>query len=225
MKTTPTVVWAALAALLTTTVLFCGGCSNEDATARQKDADLIVLQRAELERKAKELAAATTEIADLRLLTTKPPAETSTSPNSSTSPPPPPLPEPAPAIIREGHLPYFTLFTGRVKGQANMDAIWIMEHSTSRLIAVMFNGNNDKLEIIAGREVARDVASPARRATPPDVTGNTGAMCVRCGADEDCFVLVDNSNYRLLIYKIDLAKKRVELVATEDLRKLFELKP
>lgn len=46
-------------------------------------------------------------------------------------------------------------------------------------------------------------------------------VMARCGPDVDCFVTIDNANARLLIYEVDLAKKRIELVATEDLAKMF----
>lgn len=43
------------------------------------------------------------------------------------------------------------------------------------------------------------------------------------GNEESLFVL-DGQSHRLLIYHLDLARKRVELSASEDLRKLFNEK-
>ncbi|MEX2214080.1 MAG: hypothetical protein WD768_08135 [Phycisphaeraceae bacterium] len=48
-------------------------------------------------------------------------------------------------------------------------------------------------------------------------------LTTRTNAGEEALFVLDNTSARLLIYKTDLAKKRIELVATEDLKRLFEL--
>ncbi|MEX2214081.1 MAG: hypothetical protein WD768_08140 [Phycisphaeraceae bacterium] len=56
------------------------------------------------------------------------------------------------------------------------------------------------------------------------LTANTlSFLTTRTNAGEEALFVLDNTSARLLIYKTDLAKKRIELVASEDLKKLFEM--
>ncbi len=53
---------------------------------------------------------------------------------------------------------------------------------------------------------------------------NLSFLTTRTNAGEEALFVLDNTSARLLIYKTDLAKKRLELVGSEDLKTLFEIK-
>lgn len=53
---------------------------------------------------------------------------------------------------------------------------------------------------------------------------NLTLMTTRTQANEESLFVLDGQSHKLLIYHLDLARKRVELSASEDLRKLFNLK-
>ena len=55
----------------------------------------------------------------------------------------------------------YLMIAGDVTGRDSQAAVYIVELSTGRVAAIMFNGSNKTLEIIAGRNVAED----ANRAT------------------------------------------------------------
>ncbi len=53
----------------------------------------------------------------------------------------------------------YVMIAGQAVGQNNMNAIYITELSSARMVVVMFNGGNEKLDVIAGRELKADVKS------------------------------------------------------------------
>jgi hypothetical protein len=59
----------------------------------------------------------------------------------------------------------YVMLAGEAVGQRNMNAIYITELTSARMVVVMFNGGNEKLDVIAGRDLKMDVKSgkPAGR--------------------------------------------------------------
>ncbi len=53
---------------------------------------------------------------------------------------------------------------------------------------------------------------------------NITLMTTKTQPNEESLFLLDGQNHRLLIYHLDLARKRIELAASEDLRKIFNNK-
>ena len=51
----------------------------------------------------------------------------------------------------------YVMLAGESVGQKNMNAIYITELTTAKMVVVMFNGGNEKLEVIAGRDLKTDV--------------------------------------------------------------------
>ena len=51
----------------------------------------------------------------------------------------------------------FVMIAGEVTGQARFNCVYITELQSAKMVAVMFNSANDKLEVIAGRELKKDV--------------------------------------------------------------------
>lgn len=51
----------------------------------------------------------------------------------------------------------YVMLAGEAVGQRNMNAIYITELTSARMVVVMFNGGNEKLEVIAGRDLKTDV--------------------------------------------------------------------
>jgi hypothetical protein len=54
----------------------------------------------------------------------------------------------------------FLMISGEVVGQRQRNVVYIIDTSTAKMITVMFNSANDKLEIIAGRDLAQDFKGP-----------------------------------------------------------------
>jgi hypothetical protein len=53
---------------------------------------------------------------------------------------------------------------------------------------------------------------------------NLSFLTTRTQANEECLFVIDNTTSKLLIYKLDNNRKRLELVGLEDLAKLFKTK-
>jgi len=51
----------------------------------------------------------------------------------------------------------YVMLAGEVTGQKTMNAIYITELTSARMVVVMYNGGNEKLEVIAGRDLKADV--------------------------------------------------------------------
>ena len=64
---------------------------------------------------------------------------------------------------------------------------------------------------------------PQAQAEMVTTTNNLSFLTTRTNAGEEALFVLDNTGARLLIYKTDLSKKRLELVGFEDLKKLFNL--
>lgn len=50
----------------------------------------------------------------------------------------------------------YIMIAGQVVGRQNENAVYIIETSTARMVSILFNGGNKKLEVIAGRELRDD---------------------------------------------------------------------
>ncbi len=68
---------------------------------------------------------------------------------------------PAPVQAQFGGGGQYMMIAGNATGRESQAAIYIIDLNTSRVVAVMFNGSNNKLEFIAGRNISED----AERAT------------------------------------------------------------
>jgi len=53
---------------------------------------------------------------------------------------------------------------------------------------------------------------------------NLNFLTTRTQANEECLFIIDNINHKLLIYKLDNNRKRLELSGSEDLQKMFNIK-
>lgn len=67
---------------------------------------------------------------------------------------------PAPAQAQLGGGGQYLMIAGDVTGRDSQAAVYIIELSTGRVAAIMFNGSNKTLEIIAGRNIAEDANRP-----------------------------------------------------------------
>ena len=54
------------------------------------------------------------------------------------------------------------MIAGNVTGRDAQAAVYIIELRPGRVAAIMFNGSNNNLEIVAGRNVSDDANRPAR---------------------------------------------------------------
>ncbi len=70
-------------------------------------------------------------------------------------------PEPAQAQLGGGGGQYL-MIAGNVTGRDSQAAVYIIELRSGRIAAIMFNGSNNNLEIVAGRNVSEDANRPAR---------------------------------------------------------------
>ena len=53
---------------------------------------------------------------------------------------------------------------------------------------------------------------------------NLSFLTTRTQANEESLFVIDNFNHKLLIYKLDPGRKRLELAGAEDLQKVFNIK-
>jgi hypothetical protein len=67
---------------------------------------------------------------------------------------------PAPAQAQFGGGGQYLMIAGDVVGRSAQAAVYVVEISSGRVAAIMFNGSNKSLEIIAGRNVAEDANKP-----------------------------------------------------------------
>ena len=49
-------------------------------------------------------------------------------------------------------------------------------------------------------------------------------MTTKTQANEESLFVLDNNSHMLLIYRLDIARDRIDLAGSQDLRKLFEIK-
>jgi len=56
----------------------------------------------------------------------------------------------------------YMMIAGNVTGRDAQAAIYVIDMKSSRVIAVMFNGSNNTLEFVAGRDMAKDTERPAK---------------------------------------------------------------
>lgn len=70
---------------------------------------------------------------------------------------------PQPAQAQLGIGGQYQMIAGEVTGRNDQAAIWIIDRRTQRIAALLFNGANQKLDVIAGREITNDVTGGAGR--------------------------------------------------------------
>lgn len=69
----------------------------------------------------------------------------------------------------------------------------------------------------------RDIL-PAAKAEMVTSTNSLSFLTTRTNTQEECLFVVDNVTQKMLIYRLDLSRKRLELAGVEDLKKVFEVK-
>lgn len=57
----------------------------------------------------------------------------------------------------------YAMLAGSVKGRTQQDIVYIVELTTARMVAVMFNSNTNELEVLAARDVTRDTQAGGDR--------------------------------------------------------------
>ena len=57
----------------------------------------------------------------------------------------------------------YIMIAGQAIGQNQRNAVYIIETRTAKMVAVMWNGGNKRLDIIAGRPLAQDFKGGAGR--------------------------------------------------------------
>lgn len=50
----------------------------------------------------------------------------------------------------------YIMIAGQAIGQTNQNAVYIIDAGTAKMVALMFNGGNKRLDVIAGRKLADD---------------------------------------------------------------------
>ena len=70
-------------------------------------------------------------------------------------------PEPAEAQLGGGGR--YMMVAGEVKGRTNQDGVYIIELNSQRLAAIMFDSAADRLDLIDGRSISRDVRGQGGR--------------------------------------------------------------
>ncbi len=57
----------------------------------------------------------------------------------------------------------YLMIAGDVTGRNSQAAIYIIDMRSGRIAAILFNGSNNTLEIVAGRNVSEDTNRPANQ--------------------------------------------------------------
>ena len=65
-----------------------------------------------------------------------------------------------PASAQFGGGAAYTMIAGQVTGRADQESVYIIDLNTSRMVAVIFNTNNNRADVIDGRVVADDAQRP-----------------------------------------------------------------
>ena len=65
--------------------------------------------------------------------------------------------EPQPAQAQLGIGGQYQMIAGEITGRTDQSAVWVIDRRTQRLVALLYNGANQKLDVIAGREIGADV--------------------------------------------------------------------
>jgi hypothetical protein len=74
---------------------------------------------------------------------------------------------------------------------------------------------------LQNRGISLDSTARAEMVTS---TNSLSFLTTRTNANEECLFVVDNVTQKMLIYRLDIAKKRLELAGVEDLKKVFAVK-
>jgi hypothetical protein len=56
----------------------------------------------------------------------------------------------------------YLMISGAVVGREQQNAIYIINRNTSRMVAILFNTANDKMDFIDGRDIKKDGQTPVR---------------------------------------------------------------
>jgi hypothetical protein len=54
----------------------------------------------------------------------------------------------------------YLMIAGEITGRSSQAAVYIIDLQSAKVAAVIFNGSNSSLEIIAGRDVSQDQSRP-----------------------------------------------------------------
>ena len=71
-------------------------------------------------------------------------------------------PEPASAQFG-GAGGQYLMIAGNVTGRDSQAAVYVIDMRSGRVAAILFNGSNNSLEFIAGRNVSEDTTRPAKQ--------------------------------------------------------------
>jgi hypothetical protein len=71
-------------------------------------------------------------------------------------------PAPASAQFGSGGGKYL-MISGEVTGRSSQAAVYVIDMNSGRVAAILFNGSNNNLEIIAGRNVSEDTNRPVNQ--------------------------------------------------------------
>jgi hypothetical protein len=85
--------------------------------------------------------------------------------------------------------------------------------SACALAAALFINLQDK-QLLPTAEAEMVVVTPQ----------NLTFLTTRTQSNEESLFVIDNFNHKLLIYKLDPGRKRLDLAGSEDLKRIFEIK-
>ncbi len=85
--------------------------------------------------------------------------------------------------------------------------------SACALAAALFINLQDK-QLLPSAEAEMVLVTPQ----------NLTFLTTRTQTNEESLFVIDNFNHKLLIYKLDTSRKRLELAGSEDLKRIFEIK-
>ena len=85
--------------------------------------------------------------------------------------------------------------------------------SAFALAAALFINLNEK-QLLPSAEAEMVLTTPQ----------NLSFLTTRTQANEESLFVIDNINHKLLIYKLDTSRKRLDLAGAEDLKKVFNIK-
>ncbi len=153
----------------------------------------------------------------------------------AAAPPPAPAPTEKTSGTGTSQAIYLVHVTKDAKVSANRDVVMLMHVPTGRLMAFEFLLGRRQFESIAVRIVSQDSSSARQKRTADGKTPedwpfqslpgpNLTMHDIAAGENgERVTMLLDHKRGRLLFYRLDAAKKRIELVGDQDLQKLFGL--
>ncbi len=126
--------------------------------------------------------------------------------------------------------PRYRMTVGKDAVVKPLDVVYITELTSGRTVALTYNAGNEKVALLAGRDMWKDFyATQSSRPQPPPkpitLEGGSSFVTIRGATDEDVFLIIDDTTQKLLIYDLDVSRKRLELVGAQELQRLFSIKP